>query len=429
MAHERRRIALVAVLVVIGALVVAGGAVAGVHYASRTTTTTTTAPDPLAQFVPTINRSVAAAERSVGVDLPTRLGAAAPTLSADAFPTPLKSHQVVGFLPYWEVAGFTPDFASLTTLAYYAVDVGQSGALERSAGADPGLAALSSAAFASDVTAAHAAGTRVVLTVFSEDNAVLDAMASHPGPAAARLADAAAGLLEAHGLDGVDLDLEGTDAGAAAGFVRFVGDFAHDLHRIDAGWTIILNTYATSAFSPPGFFDVQALAPEVDELFVMAYDMQSNQVPGATAPLTGAPLSDALTLAEYTAIVPASRLVLGVPYYGYDFAASGPSPPATAKGDPLAVSYAAVVAAGHRPLWDPTTETPWTSFRRGKQWHQTYFDDPVSVALKTALAADFGCAGVGVWELGMSGGDPVLNSALLGGAAAVKLPLSTEPTS
>ena len=63
-------------------------------------------------------------------------------------------------------------------------------------------------------------------------------------------------------------------------------------------------------------------------------------------------------------------------------------------------------------------------FRRNGKWHQTFFDDPVSIALKSALAAQFGCAGVGVWELGMSGNDASVDAALLGGAVPVKLPLA-----
>ena len=97
----------------------------------------------------------------------------------------------------------------------------------------------------------------------------------------------------------------------------------------------------------------------------------------------------------------------------------------TTTGPPVGVTYASIVAAGRPPKWDPVTETAFTVFRRAGKWHQTWFDDPVSVALKTALAAQFACAGVGVWELGMSGGDPAITAALLGGSPAVKLPLAT----
>ena len=115
----------------------------------------------------------------------------------------------------------------------------------------------------------------------------------------------------------------------------------------------MLDTYPTSAFDPLGFFDVKALFPYVDELFVMAYDMQDPGVASATAPLTNAPFSDATTLAEYAAVVPARRIVLGIPLYGYDFPASSRFDGAMATGPPLAVTYAAIVAAGHRAAMGP----------------------------------------------------------------------------
>ena len=54
----------------------------------------------------------------------------------------------------------------------------------------------------------------------------------------------------------------------------------------------------------------------------MAYDMQEPGVASATAPLTNAVLNDAMTLAEYASVVPPSRIVLGIPLYGYDFPAA-----------------------------------------------------------------------------------------------------------
>ena len=149
----------------------------------------------------------------------------------------------------------------------------------------------------------------------------------------------------------------------------------------------------------------------------MAYDMQQPDVASATAPLTNAPWSDAITLAEYavrrartaeSCSASRSTATTSRPASRFDGAAT--------TGPPLAVTYSDIVAAGHAPKWDPVTETPWTVFKRNGKWHQTWFDDPVSIALKSALAAQFDCAGVGVWELGMSGNDSSITDALLGGS-------------
>ncbi len=385
-------------------------------------TATTQAPSPAQRLVPVEQAAVAKAEAAVAVRLPSVPGRRAPTLPERAFVRPLRAHQVVGFLPYWEVASFTPDYQALTTLAYWAVGLSKGGSIARGG---EGYSTLTSLAMALDIRSAHSAGDRVLLTVFSQNPSVHHSVAANPSTAGPRLARHVAALLSALDFDGVDLDLEGTSTADRDGFVRFVASFSRKLRSLGPRWSIMLDTYPTSAFDPLGFFDVKALFPYVDELFVMAYDMQDPGVASATAPLTNAPFSDATTLAEYAAVVPARRIVLGIPLYGYDFPASSRFDGAMATGPPLAVTYAAIVAAGHVPRWDPVTETPWTVFKRGGKWHQTWFDDPVSIALKSALAAQFDCAGVGVWELGMSGNDTSITAALLGGRPPLKLPLAS----
>jgi hypothetical protein len=385
-------------------------------------TTTTTAPSPAERLIPVEQRAVARAEKAVAVRLPRSPGQPAPRLPAGAFARPLPAHQVVGFLPYWEVGSFRPDYRALTTLAYYAVTLAAGGSITRSG---EGWSVLQSAALAADIRQAHAAGDRVLLTIFSESTPTLHSVASSPSVAGPRLAGQIAALLRAGGFDGVDLDLEGDSTADRAGFVRFVASFSSTLRSLHSTWSVMLNTYPTSAFDPIGFFDVKALMPHVSELFVMAYEMQDDEIPSPTAPLTNASLDDAMTLAEYASVVPSGRIVLGIPLYGYDFPASSGYDGADTTGPPVAVTFADIVTAARPAKWDPVTETAWTAFRRAGKWHQTWFDDPVSIALKSALAAQFGCAGVGVWELGMSGGDPAITAALLGGRPPVKLPLAT----
>ncbi len=382
---------------------------------------------------PTAAQRLLAKERSIvhstqaaiGFALPESSGAPAPpaTLPATAFSPPLPRHQVLGFVPWYDTSSLVPaDFADMTTIAYDGVDVGLGGALIRT---DLAWAHYGDGAFASVVAQAHAAHDKAILTVFTDGRGPVDSLARHPVSSAATLSAQLLPLLRTAGLDGVDIDVEGRWRADRVGFVSFVAPHGRDVRAADTTAVFVHDTYVQSAADLTNFFDAKALARLVDALFVMAYDMQDPTAASPNAPLASPTLglSDVQTLLEYTKVVPPAKLILGVPFYGYDFPTRSATRGArTSKGYPVAVTWSQIAAAGHPALWDAASLTPWYGFRTGRQWHQTWFDDPASVALKTALAAHFGLAGVGVWALGMENGDPSMLAALLGGAAPVKLP-------
>ncbi|MHB1987833.1 MAG: glycosyl hydrolase family 18 protein [Acidimicrobiales bacterium] len=394
--------------------------------ASGTTPASRPVPtSPYSRYLSAERRGLASAISSVHVALPHQLGAPAPNLPSGAFGKGLGSKEVLGFLPSWELSqAGTIDYSALSEVSYYALQVEPGGTLLEQG---PGWTGLESGSVATLVSAAHQVGTRALLTLFTQTQSTLQQLSNAPSSAGAGLADRVAVLLQAHGFDGVDLDLEGQLTSSRQGFVQFIAAFSRRLRAIDPTWAIVLNTFPQSAVDSQGFFDVQALAPYVDRFFVMAYDMSDQQVPGATAPLVGAELSDASTLASYAAAVPASKVLLGIPFYGYDFTATRAKLPANTIGSPYAVTYKSIVATGRTALWDPVTETPYVSFRRSGQWHQTWFDDPTSIALKVAMAASFKVAGVGAWELGMAAGQPAMTNVLDGGSPPRRLPLATQP--
>jgi GH18 family chitinase len=179
--------------------------------------------------------------------------------------------------------------------------------------------------------------------------------------------------------------------------------------------------YASAAADSGGFYNIAALAPAVDGFFVMAYDMNSKTTPSATSPLVGGgSYSDTEALQQFTAVVPASKVILGVPYYGYDWPTTDGTSAAQATGPESPLSDGVIAASGHPTYWDPTTQTAWTSYQVGTQWHETYFDNPTSLALKAQLANLFHIGGVGIWALGMDGNNPAMLAALLGNSPAVK---------
>ncbi len=283
----------------------------------------------------------------------------------------------------------------------------------------PGWVGYQSQALADLVTRAHGAGDRVVLTASCFDQSALDKMAADPG-AGPRLAAALVALVAAKNLDGVNIDFEGKGSKDQAGLDTLMAAVSSAVHQANPHWQVTMDTYASSAGDPSGFYDIRGLAPSVDGFFVMAYDMNNRTTPSPTAPLTGTGFTDLDAVQQYAAAVPLSKVILGVPYYGYDWPTAGPGLGDPATGPPTPLRYSQVVATGGHVYWDPTTQTPWTSYQVGTQWHQTFFDNPTSLALKAQLADTYRIAGVGIWALGMEGSAPAMQAALQGNAPTVK---------
>jgi hypothetical protein len=354
--------------------------------------------------------------RTTASELPPATSVPAPAPPSLAGSPALQSHELFGFAPYWTLpqeSGF--NVSDLTTIAYFSVDVNGDGTVQNSG---PGWTGYESQALADLITRAHAAGSRVVLTATCFGASALHQVTSDPA-AGQRLAATLVQLVSAKNLDGVNLDFEGQGNADQAGLTSLVSEVSGAMRAADPHWQVTMDTYASSAADPGGFYNIAGLAPSVDAFFVMAYDMNS-ETPSPTAPLSGAGFTDQKALQQYTAVVPSSKVILGVPYYGYDWPTNGPGLGATATGGYSPLSYSQVTKAKHPVYWDPTTQTAWTSYQVGTQWHQTWFDDPTSLALKAQLANTFHIAGLGVWALGMDGNDPAMLGALLGNAPVVK---------
>jgi hypothetical protein len=348
-----------------------------------------------------------------------------PTPPSLAGTAPLRPHEIFGYAPYWTLpSSGSFDVAGLTTIAYFSVDVNGDGTLQQSG---PGWNGYQSQDLVNLVDRAHAAGDRVVLTVTCFSQSALDQL-THDPAAPATLAHALVAAVEAKHLDGVDFDFEGQGSADRHGLTSLVTTVSSALRAADPHWQVTMATYASAAGDPSGFYDIPKLAPAVDAFFVMAYDMNDPISPGATAPLVGGGFSDAEALRQYLAVVPPQKVILGVPFYGYDWPTVNGTLGAPAMGGETPLSYAQIAAAGHPTYWDPATDTAWTSYQVDGQWHETYFDNPTSLAMKAELANATGIAGLGIWALGMDGNDPAMLAALLGKAPPVK-DLSTGPVS
>ncbi len=348
---------------------------------------------------------------AVSLSLPASTTPPAPAPPSLADAPPLRPHEVFGFAPYWTLdqsSGF--NVGGLSTIAYFSIDVNPDGTLDESG---PGWSGYQSQDLSNLITRAHAAGDRVVLTVTCFNQSSLDSLTTSTG-APATLASALISAIEAKSLDGVNLDFEGTGSGDQAGLTRLVTQVSAAIHEANSHYQVTMDTYASSAGDANGFYNIAALAPAVDAFFVMEYQLNLDSNGSADSPLTSSMFSDRTTVNQYLAAVPASKVILGLPYFGIDWPTTDGTLTAQATGPATAISYGQIASSGHPVYWDPITSTAWTSYQVGNQWHETFFEDPTSLYEAAQLGSSNNLAGVGIWALGMDGNDPSMLAALLG---------------
>lgn len=342
------------------------------------------------------------------------------------------------------------NFSLLSTVAYFGVHVDWSGDFI----SDSGLTTWNdpSGPVPGFISAAHAQGTKVVLTIemFDSTPGTPNMCSALQQPRSGLTVQRTVAQVVAKGIDGVNIDYESNNSSCTdpsthavqssqSLFTTFVGNMRSAL---PAGSYLSLDTYSGSAgyrdcSTCPflGFFDIIALASYIDTFFVMAYDMEydnSSAAPlncpsfcvGPTAPLTTYLFNDTRASTEYRAVVPGSKVLMGIPYYGRKECVGGYTP-STAPPNAVGSSVAAdgyldastengyslnsdyhVHREGRDTAGNERWDT-WTSSSAGCT-REMYWDDVTSLGNKYNLVINDGLRGAGIFALNYGGGAPEL---------------------
>jgi spore germination protein YaaH len=334
----------------------------------------------------------------------------------------------------------TWNFNLLSTVAYFGLHVLWNGTFQN----DAGLSVWNSSQLTNLVTTAHAHGTKVVVTIISSDftgtypNAMCDALLHASTTVKNTVAE-----VKAKGVDGVNVDYEGLNQAcntpdpswARHALTSFVASLRAGL---GTSYYVSIDTYASAAGDPRGFFDIPGLNASVDSFFVMAYDMEYSNyyhAPtncgrfclGPTSPLTSYYYNDTDVMAQYSAAVTPAKVILGVPYYGRKACVANAT---TEYQHPIGAvtSDTYMDAAGeatdpgvragsyviHRDAKDPVGKMRWDTWYSNTFacTRQLFWDDAVSLGYKYDLVNRDRLRGVGIWTLNYGGGAPELWSAL-----------------
>lgn len=346
---------------------------------------------------------------------PTRSTSAPLALTAPA--TPAK--EVFGFAPYWALGNWSQwRTYLLSTVAYFGITLDGTGSIVN----DEGVTGWNSSNLTNLVSAAHAAGDRVLVTVKCFDEAQINSIVA-TGAYVDNAVNNAVNLARQRGLDGVDVDFEGYGSSQYPNlrtqFTNFMGTMTARVHAAIPNSEVVADTYASSASSSSGMFDVAGLASNTDALYVMAYDMNPSGVTAATAPLNGGTYNDTTIVQQYVAQAGAAKVILGVPYYGYKWSVSAPGETVPTMGGQAAATYADSrydfsCAQSLSIHWNATAATHWASWYSPAandpcggnygSWREVYYEDPDSLSAKYDLVNQSGIRGTGPWALGYDSG-------------------------
>ncbi|GAH03183.1 unnamed protein product, partial [marine sediment metagenome] len=231
-----------------------------------------------------------------------------PPLPRAIAPEPIK--EIVGYLPHWQYSSYPYlNYSLLTQINYFSAELDGNGNITN----DHGWPRTDLVNFA------HALGVKVKLcaTLFGGTalTALLNSAANRQ-----RAIDNLLAAVQAAGADGVDIDFELMPAGQKDNMVTFMRDLTDTFHTYIPGSIV---TMAMPAVDWSNCWDYNALADIVDGLFIMAYDYhwKGSSSAGPVSPLAGFSWNVTWTVNDYLSKTGSNtaKIILGLPYYGYDW--------------------------------------------------------------------------------------------------------------
>lgn len=319
---------------------------------------------------------------------------------------------VYGFLPYWNIKD-EPDlrYSALTHLAFFGFDVSHSGAIATRTDQgyiEPAWSAYQSQVFGSMVRKAHDSGAQLILVLRAFDNDTIEAVLANPDKQQ-RLINETLNIMRQKNLDGINIDFE--YVGTPATFVRqqftdFVRLVKNSCAAAISPCVVSVDTYADAA-ETPRLWDLPSLGKVADHIIVMAYDFTrpSSAYSGPVAPLDEIKQA----IAAFAQSVPTNRLVLGVPYYGYEWPTYSKEPESRTLARGYIATYKRikdlVLSATSKSGWDDASSTPYIISTESGRTTQIFYDNLLSLALKYDFVNETEMAGIAIWALGYDGGD------------------------
>lgn len=197
---------------------------------------------------------------------------------------------------------------------------------------------------------------------------------------------------------GIDIDFEFVSLQNRDAYTSFVREVREALAPL--GYPVFVALAPKTSSEQKGSLyeghDYGGLGAAADFVFLMTYEWGYTYGP----PLAVAPLPSVRKVVEYALTqVPAEKIYLGIPNYGYDWKLPFQKGVSRAKliGNQEAVEIARAQNAAIS--YSETDQAPFFSYYAQGAEHIVWFEDARSIKAKLNLVPEYGLTGVGYWNL------------------------------
>jgi chitinase len=337
-------------------------------------------------------------------------------LAFAAFCTAYAAPLFIGYYPdwgKWHKPAYTVDkvpYEKLTHVLWSFITPNADGTLHGDAADDP-------SALDSMVTLAHAAGTKVIVSLGGGGQSENFVPVASNDALRQKFIGNLVDFVKAHNLDGLDMDWEWEyspvpEADTIA-YNKLLTELREALPK-DKSLSAALpcSRYYGKWFTP------EVLIKNLDWFGFMTYDMTGDWDEKAMFDSPLYPHEGYTTWSWQETFdywskrgVPAEKMVFGIPAFGFEFeGATGPGSNFT-KGKTKSLSYAQIIKNTNWEIhFDSVSAEPYAVSENS----YTTFEDPHSAAIKTRWVKENGYAGIMVWEVShdyIEGvGNPILDS-------------------
>lgn len=334
---------------------------------------------------------------------------------------PLVEDKIVyGFLPFWLASDFQLS-PQLTHLALFSLTLTETGEVQTRSGLslEPGYRFFQSEQFENILAESQASGvnTDVVLTMFNNEHIEQFLTSTTAQQTALSTIEA---LILANSIDGINIDIEYSGEKSAEirdHYTQFIVAVDQMLEQQFPTVKLSIDVYP-SAIEKQQLWDITALESHVDYIIVMAYDFYraNSSISGPVAPLLSTQdradeKNITYYIAKYLQTVPKQKIILGIPFYGYEWQTTENELRSTTyPRTGLTASFKRVQSILQNEeienlnyVWEEDTLSPFITFNEGDKIKTISYENEVSLGYKLDFVQQAEIGGIAIWALGYEG--------------------------